>query len=69
MDKKIIVISGTTASGKSALAIDVAKKINGVIINADSMQIYEGLPILSAQPAEEDKKIVFTVFSYDGKIF
>lgn len=58
MDKKIIVISGTTASGKSALAIDVAKKINGVIINADSMQIYEGLPILSAQPTEEDKKIV-----------
>ena len=58
MDKKIIVISGTTASGKSSLAIDVAKKINGVIINADSMQIYEGLPILSAQPTEEDKKVV-----------
>ena len=58
MDKKIIVISGTTASGKSSLAIDIARMINGIIINADSMQIYEGLPILSAQPTEEDKKIV-----------
>lgn len=49
-NKKIIVISGPTASGKSGLAIHLAKKINGVILNADSMQIYKGLPILSAQP-------------------
>ena len=48
---KIIVISGPTASGKSALAIELAKKIDGVIVNADSMQIYGGLPILSAQPS------------------
>lgn len=58
MDKKIIVISGTTASGKSNLAINLAKSINGIIINADSMQIYDGLPILSAQPTKEDKHIV-----------
>ena len=56
--KKIIVISGPTASGKSALAIDIAKKMNGVVLNADSMQIYKGLPILSAQPTLDDKNIV-----------
>lgn len=49
-NKKIIVISGPTASGKSGLAIYLAKQLNGVILNADSMQIYKGLPILSAQP-------------------
>ncbi|MBO4956990.1 MAG: tRNA (adenosine(37)-N6)-dimethylallyltransferase MiaA [Rickettsiales bacterium] len=49
-NKKIIVISGPTASGKSGLAVYLAKQLNGVILNADSMQIYKGLPILSAQP-------------------
>ena len=53
---KIIIISGATASGKSKLALGLAKKCNGVIINADSMQIYQGLPILSAQPSKEDHK-------------
>ena len=47
---KIILISGPTASGKSSFAIKVAKKINGEIINADSMQIYKQLKILSARP-------------------
>ena len=47
---KIILISGPTASGKSAFAIKVAKKINGEIINADSMQVYKQLKILSARP-------------------
>ena len=45
---KIILISGPTASGKSAFAIKVAKKIDGEIINADSMQVYKQLKILSA---------------------
>lgn len=53
---KIIIISGPTASGKSGLAIELAKEINGVIINADSMQVYEGLPILSAQPSRDEQK-------------
>lgn len=53
-NKKIVVISGPTASGKSSLALHLAKKINGVILNADSMQIYKGLPILSAQPDYND---------------
>ena len=47
---KIILISGPTASGKSSLAIKIANKINGEIINADSMQVYKQLKILSARP-------------------
>ena len=47
---KIILISGPTASGKSSLAIKIAKKIDGEIINADSMQVYKQLRILSARP-------------------
>jgi tRNA dimethylallyltransferase len=65
MKDKIIVISGVTASGKSGLALHLAKKINGVIINADSMQIYKGLPILSAQPTlQEQKEIPHLLYSY-----
>ena len=51
---KIIVISGATASGKSRVAIEVAKIFNGAIINADALQIYRDLPILSAQPTSEN---------------
>ncbi len=50
LKSKIILISGPTASGKSSFAIKVAKKINGEIINADSMQVYKQLKILSARP-------------------
>ena len=53
---KIILISGPTASGKSSFAIKVAKKINGEIINADSMQVYEQLNILTARPKKNDQK-------------
>ena len=47
---KIILISGPTASGKSSFAIKLAKKVNGEIINADSIQVYKQLKILSARP-------------------
>ena len=53
---KIILIFGPTASGKSSFAIKVAKKINGEIINADSMQVYEQLNILTARPKKNDQK-------------
>jgi len=53
---KIILISGPTASGKSNFAIKVAKKINGEIINADSMQVYKQLSILTARPKKKDQK-------------
>ena len=51
---KIILISGPTASGKSNFSIKLAKRINGEIINADSMQIYKELKILSARPNRKD---------------
>ncbi len=53
---KIILIAGPTASGKSKIAINLAKKINGEIINADSMQVYKQLKILTARPSEKDQK-------------
>ena len=54
LKSKIILISGPTASGKSKLAIDFAKKVNGEIINADSMQVYKELKILTARPVKEN---------------
>lgn len=56
MTRTIHIIAGPTASGKSALAIERAMETNGAIINVDSRQIYDALPILSAQPSEDDKK-------------
>jgi tRNA dimethylallyltransferase len=53
--KHIIVCIGPTASGKTAAAIDFAQAENGVIINADSMQIYDALPILTARPTPEEQ--------------
>ena len=50
LKSKIILISGPTASGKSSFAIKLAKKIQGEIINADSMQVYKQLKVLSARP-------------------
>ena len=53
---KIILIAGPTASGKSNFAIKLAKKIDGEIINADSMQVYRQLKILTARPSIKDQK-------------
>lgn len=52
--KKLIVITGPTASGKSALAIELAIKLNTEIISADSRQIYAGLPVTTAAPDDAD---------------
>ena len=54
MSKKIILLAGPTASGKSKLAIHLAKKLNGEIINADSMQIYKEFSILSSRPRKSE---------------
>ena len=51
----VIIVAGPTASGKSALALDIAEEFNGVVINADSMQVYRELNILSARPSPEDE--------------
>ena len=56
MSKKIILLAGPTASGKSKLAIHLAKKINGEIINADSMQVYKEFSILSSRPNKQEIK-------------
>lgn len=65
MTKDIHVILGPTASGKSAYACGMADKENGVIINFDSMQVYNALPILTAQPSlEEQAQIPHRLYGY-----
>ena len=54
MKEKVIVICGPTASGKTALSIELAKKVNGEIISADSMQIYKDMDIGTAKPTMEE---------------
>ena len=54
--KKIILLFGPTASGKSRLAIDLAQNYSGEIVNADSMQVYSEIKILSARPNEKKVK-------------
>jgi tRNA dimethylallyltransferase len=57
-EKKIILLSGPTASGKSILAIKLAKYFNGEIINADSMQIYKEFSILTSKPSLKEKQLI-----------
>ncbi len=65
LKSKIILIAGPTASGKSSFALKLAKKINGEIINADSMQVYRELKILTARPKEKDlKKIKHHLYGF-----
>ena len=65
LKSKIVLISGPTASGKSSFAIKLAKKINGEIINADSMQVYKELRILSARPDPENyQKITHHLYGF-----
>ncbi|MDR0744546.1 MAG: tRNA (adenosine(37)-N6)-dimethylallyltransferase MiaA [Holosporales bacterium] len=56
--KKAIVIIGPTASGKTKYAINLAKELDGEIINFDSLQIYKDLKILTAHPSEEDQNLI-----------
>ena len=67
LKSKIILISGPTASGKSNFSVKLAKKINGEIINADSMQVYKELKILSARPYPKDyQKIKHHLYGFHG---
>ena len=50
-----LLIAGPTASGKSALAVAIAARCGGIVVNADSMQVYAGLPILTSQPEAADR--------------
>jgi len=58
LSKKIILIAGPTASGKSKIALEIALRIKGEIINADSMQVYKEFSILSSRPSKLDLKKV-----------
>ena len=55
MKEKVIAIAGPTASGKTKMAIDLAKEINGEIISADSRYVYKGFDIASAKPTKEEQ--------------
>ncbi|MDR0624954.1 MAG: tRNA (adenosine(37)-N6)-dimethylallyltransferase MiaA [Holosporales bacterium] len=68
-EKTIIPIGGPTASGKSAVALGVAVGLEGTVVNADSLQLYKDLPILTACPSQEDMKTVthllYGVYDYN----
>ena len=69
MIKKIVLLSGPTATGKSSLASKLAEKIDGEIINADSIQLYRDLFILTARPDIEKEKIKHHCYGFlDGDI-
>ena len=55
MDQQVLVVTGPTASGKSALALALAGRHGGTVINADAMQTYDAFPILTAQPTDEER--------------
>ena len=57
-EPEIILIAGPTASGKSALALELAEKLRGVIINADSMQVYRDLRIVTARPTPDEEALL-----------
>ena len=57
-DNDLIVIAGATAVGKSNIALQLAKEIKGVIVNADSVQVYKDLKILSARPISQNMDCV-----------
>lgn len=56
--QRAILIAGPTASGKSAVAMELAQTLNGVVINADSMQVYAGLRVLTARPSADNEALV-----------
>ena len=55
-NKKVILLAGPTSSGKSKLALKLATYLNSEIINADSMQVYKEISILTSKPKLKDKK-------------
>lgn len=66
--KKIIVVCGPTASGKSALAVEIALKFGGEIVSADSVSVYKGLDIGSAKPSEEEKRVFRIILSTSRRL-
>ena len=56
MKQKLIVVAGSTASGKTAAAVELCRRMNGEVVSADSMQLYRGMEILSAAPGMEERR-------------
>src|ERR1700758_677469 len=56
--KEVVLIAGPTASGKSALALRLAQALGGIVINADSMQVYRDLRIITARPTPAEEQAV-----------
>ncbi len=56
--RRVVAIVGPTASGKSAIALDLAQRLGGEIVNADSRQVYRGMDIGTAKPSQADRKLV-----------
>ncbi|MGB9045627.1 MAG: tRNA (adenosine(37)-N6)-dimethylallyltransferase MiaA, partial [Pseudolabrys sp.] len=62
---RAVLIAGPTASGKSALALELAEQLGGVIVNADSMQVYRDLRIITARPTpEEEKRVTHRLYGF-----
>ena len=62
-----VLISGATASGKSALALKIAAELGGVIVNADALQVYGGWRILTARPSlEEESRVQHLLYGHIG---
>ena len=62
---KVILIAGPTASGKSALALDLAGRLGGSIVNADSMQVYRDLRAITARPsADEEARVPHRLYGH-----
>jgi tRNA dimethylallyltransferase len=64
----VVAIFGPTASGKTAVAEAVAERLGGEVVSADSMQAYEGLPILTAQPARPTRLVGIWSLSHEGTV-
>jgi tRNA dimethylallyltransferase len=64
-DNKVVLIAGPTATGKSALALELAEQIGGIIINTDSMQVYRDLRVLTARPSPaEEARVPHRLYGY-----
>ena len=53
--KKVLVVCGATASGKTGFAVEMAKRLEGEVVSADCMLVYRGMDIGTAKPTEEEK--------------
>ncbi len=62
--RNAILIAGPTASGKSRLALELAERLGGVVVNADSMQVYSVLDILTARPGEETARVPHLLYGH-----